>query len=156
LLSFGGRAIEQGKVTLERLRILDSKTAKPFALKSNIQPDVPFKLVSEVSPCGRTDRENSGSGTSHLFDSFIAVSYCWHSHDWQPAESCRFPEKWTAPISPRMLKAVLDLRSSKEEGTWIDQLCINQDNPDEKVRYIVWMQFIEAQELSLLYGKMWL
>lgn len=136
LLDFPEQAIEEAKATLERLRILDSKTAKHFALKSSTPATLPFKLVSEINPCDGTDCENSASSTRHSFDSFIAVSYCWHSRDWQPADSCRFPEKWTAPISPHMLKTVLDLRSTKGEGIWIDQLCIDQDNPNEKVRVI--------------------
>lgn len=139
LLDFGDQAIEDGKATLKRLQTLHPEAAKRFAVKSSTAADIPFKLLSEMNQYDGSYEEDYGPRPYHSFDSFIAVSYCWRSDDWEPAESCQLPkppEPWPLPISPRMLKAVLNFRSSKEEGIWIDQLCINQDNSSEKVRAI--------------------
>jgi hypothetical protein len=118
--------IESGKRTLERLKVAAPNVAKHFELKPTASNAIPFKLVSDIEPV--PDRQQR-------FDSFIAVSYCWHSNEWSLAESCvesESPQQRRSPISDRMLSSVLALRRSPNEGIWIDQFCIDQDNAEEK------------------------
>jgi hypothetical protein len=80
------------------------------------------------------------------FDSFIAVSYCWHAHDWELTASIRDystgTQKFRSPISQKMLTALNLLRKDDLEGVWIDQLCINQAETLEKRNAIASMDII--------------
>jgi Heterokaryon incompatibility protein (HET) len=68
------------------------------------------------------------------FDSFICLSYCWHKEDWSTTTSHGLHEEW--PITENMLCAFLAQRSTYDEGVWIDALCIDQNNPTEKMHAI--------------------
>lgn len=124
LLKFGDEGLDNGQQTLERLRTLDPETAKHFEVKSNGNKTVRFNLICE---------NKSESVSDFEFESFIAVSYCWHNEEWRPASTCTLNEgPAKAPISSQMLKAILRLRINKREGIWIDQLCIDQSDATEK------------------------
>lgn len=63
--------------------------------------------------------------------SYIALSYCWHGPDWKVAVCLGRPEMgW--PISTAMIHCLLDQRESADEGIWIDQCCIDQQDPLDK------------------------
>jgi hypothetical protein len=68
--------------------------------------------------------------------SFIALSYCWCSQDWEVVTSVRDrswkPQNYKSPISQKMLAAVNLMGKDDSEGFWIDQLCIDQTNSAEK------------------------
>jgi len=78
--------------------------------------------------------------------SFIALSYCWHSQDWEVATSIRDtscePQKYRSPIFQKMLAAVSLVRKDDSEGVWIDRLCIDQANSAEKRIAIACMDII--------------
>ncbi|RYP18873.1 hypothetical protein DL765_003661 [Monosporascus sp. GIB2] len=72
---------------------------------------------------------------------YLAVSYCWHSDAWPPegpAREVAYP--W--PISGQFAEAVLRERGHPREGVWMDQLCIHQEDEDEKRRAIAAMDII--------------
>ena len=128
--------IENGKRTLERLNEAAPNLAKCFELKPTASADIPFKLFSDIEP---------EPGRQQRFDSFIAVSYCWHSDEWSLAESCvelETPKQRRPPISGRMLSSILALRRSMNEGIWMDRFCIDQDDVEEKQRAIYNMDSI--------------
>lgn len=87
----------------------------------------------------------ASSSVNHAV-SFIAVSYCWHSQDWNVVSSIRDPDKpnsiYRSPISQKMLDAISTLRRDDSEGIWIDQLCINQTESEEKFRAIASMDIV--------------
>ncbi|KIW21593.1 hypothetical protein PV08_02173 [Exophiala spinifera] len=61
--------------------------------------------------------------------SFIAVSYCWHGDSWSTSRSLT---DIGGPLTWEMWKAISQLRHSENEGIWLDQLCINQEDEREK------------------------
>ncbi|RYP74227.1 hypothetical protein DL771_003160 [Monosporascus sp. 5C6A] len=72
---------------------------------------------------------------------YLAVSYCWHSDAWPPEGPAReIAHPW--PISGRFAEAVLRERGHLREGVWMDQLCIRQEDEDEKRRAIAAMDII--------------
>ncbi|RYO98534.1 hypothetical protein DL764_007069 [Monosporascus ibericus] len=72
---------------------------------------------------------------------YLAVSYCWHSDEWPPEGPAReVAHPW--PISGRFAEAVLRERGHPREGVWMDQLCIRQEDEDEKRRAIAAMDII--------------
>jgi Heterokaryon incompatibility protein (HET) len=62
--------------------------------------------------------------------SFLVISYCWRNPGWTPVPAARSTTSWG--LSQPMIDKILGLRESKEEGIWIDQLCIDQENEVEK------------------------
>ena len=69
--------------------------------------------------------ENPGDG------SFIALSYCWHSQDWPRHIDDTLTVSSNMPISAPLFEELLGERISCDEGIWIDQLCIDQDDTNE-------------------------
>ena len=119
---------------LAQLHSFHRSTAEKFVIRNTHEPDVPFRLLVEDSVA---DRKSS----SRTFNSFIALSYCWHSNQWARAQCLgQFPSPW--PISRRLFDALLGERISPNEGIWIDALCIDQDNAEEKQRAIAYMDMI--------------
>jgi len=115
------------KEIFSRLRRLHPTTSEAFALKESGVTKAPFRLICEAS-------SNTRKNHLHRHRSFIALSYCWHSEAWQPAEGLRVhkDDLMTWPISLTMLEMILSLRLTSSEGIWIDSLCIDQQNADEK------------------------
>jgi hypothetical protein len=60
----------------------------------------------------------------------LAVSYCWPNPGWEAVEAAQPMTKWG--ISVPMANKILELRDSKDEGVWVDRMCIDQTNDDEK------------------------
>ncbi|RYP63107.1 hypothetical protein DL769_007064 [Monosporascus sp. CRB-8-3] len=72
---------------------------------------------------------------------YLAVSYCWHNDTWPPEGPAReVAHPW--PISERFAEAVLRERGHPREGVWMDQLCIRQEDEDEKRKAIAAMDII--------------
>jgi hypothetical protein len=114
--------------TLNKLRRFDPVIAESFKMKPGPKTNIPFKLITEdpIWLQGRTA-------------SFIAVSYCWHADDWEVTQrlfSGSKSEEWSFPISPVMLQNILLLKDSVMDGIWIDQVCIDQDNEEEKANAV--------------------
>lgn len=109
---------------LPNLHRFQPEIAESFKAKSGTKTNIPFKLITE-DPTWLQGRTTF----------FVAISYCWHGEDWEVTERLLSDfdnEVWTLPISPVMLRNVLLLRNSAEDGIWIDQVCIDQKNESEK------------------------
>ena len=113
---------------LSLLQRYDPRTAGGFRIEDGVIQDVPFRLVS------------SSQAASNI-DSFIALSYCWHSDDWSTANDLEKPEE-RRPIAPSMVQGLLSQRESENKGIWIDQRCIDQDNSDEKNLAVASMDYV--------------
>ncbi|KAL8720121.1 MAG: hypothetical protein Q9225_002966 [Loekoesia sp. 1 TL-2023] len=126
----------------KRISSAAHEIAESFGFKEDVQAEAPFRLIH------RDSRLCEDVPTKPL-PSFIALSYCWHSASWDtdrdvdnlPATATNFA--W--PIAKSMVKALLLERRSSNEGIWIDQCCINQDDPQEKSRTIGFMNLIYKQ-----------
>ncbi|KAL8946679.1 MAG: hypothetical protein Q9222_006956 [Ikaeria aurantiellina] len=126
----------------ERVANITPEIAEDFGFKIEVQAEAPFRLIQPSSlsyvkaPQGR-------------LPSFIALSYCWQSAslniDRDSADSIAMGDNFTWPISRSMVKALLLERTSVDEGLWIDQCCINQQDPQEKSRAIGFMNLIYKQ-----------
>jgi heterokaryon incompatibility protein (HET) len=79
-------------------------------------------------------------------NSFIALSYCWHTSEWTLTESLKSEsEKHKHPISQKLWNAFNLMRNGDDEAVWVDQLCIDQGNSKEKHNAIA--------EMDLVYGS---
>jgi Heterokaryon incompatibility protein (HET) len=149
-------SMESTRGLMARLEQFDPSTAQHFGFKDLTLSKFPFRLLrcskkatnwlkatnwmkgivgrseSEMDRSDLTTRSISPSDQS--FDSFICLSYCWHSEDWKPVTKGRLDGGW--PINRYMLRAFLDQRLSYDEGVWIDAVCIDQNNPAEKMHAI--------------------
>lgn len=116
--------------------------AQNFGFKEDVQADAPFRLIHGNIKL-REDVLNS------RLPPFVALSYCWHDPSWgtkgDPADPVMDATNFSWPVSKSMVRALLLERLSSHEGIWIDQCCINQDDPQEKSRTIGFMNLIYAQ-----------
>ena len=125
---------------LRRLRQLDPEVSQHFRVKAKDRIKAPLRLLRECT-------EDTSYGDPQGFESYIALSYCWHSSVWRPVSGLEihndpiFPG-WHWPISRRMFRALLDMRHSTNEGIWIDAISINQADLDEKMSVIEAMNVI--------------
>jgi Heterokaryon incompatibility protein (HET) len=148
-------SMENTRALMTRLKQYDPTTAQHFAFKDLTLSKAPFRLLREPDKLtkllkaaewmkgivGLSDSEVDGSDLTKRgitpsykpFDSFICLSYCWHSEDWKPIKGT-LDNGW--PISIFMFRAFLDQRASCDEGVWIDAVCIDQNNPTEKMHAI--------------------
>lgn len=100
----------------KRLKELAPPTAQQFHLKSDPVEDLTMRLWAQrESPKMRED-------------SYLALSYCWDTQKYPPRDGVKYP----LPVSPLMFSALAAERGARTTGVWIDQLCIDQKNPDEK------------------------
>ena len=141
----------EGRRMLSTLKKIHSSTAAELTFKSYNTLQIPFKLLSE--------RTWDAQDSARSAESFIAISYCWRSGAWAPAKGCeRFNGKdrlW--PISEQMLRRIVQLRH-RNEGIWIDALCIDQDNDAEQREAIAAMDLIyrSARMVIILLEDVWL
>lgn len=99
---------------LARLARLDSNVAKQFVLKPDARESFNFRLVYDRH-VARVPQHST----------YIALSYRRKLH--VTKETVRF----TLPLDPEVFQAVWDERQSEDEGVWIDQICIDQENRSE-------------------------
>jgi hypothetical protein len=116
---------------ISRLKELNPVVAKQFQSKQDTLSLLTLRLITtQVPACGAVP-------------SFIGVSYCWHSPDWVVASAAKpIVSGWK--ISKPMVDAVMGpgFRASEEEGVWLDQLCIDQQNEVDKKIHISAMDMI--------------
>ena len=105
--------------------IRDPDVASRFDFKAAAIVNCPFRLLKRMD-LHLPQAEDPSDG------SFIALSYCWHSKDWPQHTGGTLPVSPNIPISAPLFEALLEERISCDEGIWIDQLCINQDDTNEK------------------------
>lgn len=70
------------------------------------------------------------SDPSVCVPSYLAVSYCWHNKTWNAVKAAHSVTEWG--VSLPMATKILELRDTKDEGVWVDKICIDQENKDEK------------------------
>lgn len=126
----------------KRIRSVNLEIAEDFGFKEDTLVEAPFRLI-------RPDSILGDIVPTVQLPSFIALSYCWHNPSWdshvEPANILLAGTKLAWPISIAMVKALLLERTSWDEGIWIDQCCINQDDPQEKSQTIGFMNRIYEQ-----------
>ncbi|MCJ1386202.1 hypothetical protein MMC17_009328 [Xylographa soralifera] len=124
---------------LSRLQVLSPDLAKDFKLREDSMDDIPFRLLSH--------REDPSTPEV----SYIALSYCW-ADDTATANTTGSPFTYPLPSSPLLFQALLNERSSSREGLWIDAVCINQQNTEEKYTAINAMNLVyqSARETVVL------
>lgn len=103
-----------GKQIHERLSKMVPEVAKLFVVKDDPLGDMTFRLWAQ--------RETEDSRE----DAYVALSYCWNTEP--SAKDAKYP----LPINPLMFLALAGERQWRTTGVWIDQLCIDQKNNDEK------------------------
>ncbi|KAK4184207.1 heterokaryon incompatibility protein-domain-containing protein [Podospora australis] len=137
----------QATTILTRLHDLNPDVAAHFHPKGNVLEDLALRMIcthGQHDPSLPHKNEND-------VPSFIAVSYCWHYHTWPLApHATPIVPGWE--ISVPMMQAVLDLRTLSNEGIWLDKLCINQKDTDDKTLHIASMDTIyrSARRLVIL------
>lgn len=116
---------------LPNLRKWNPEVASTISEKDSAVKGIPFKLVTKHQIWNST-----------ATNSFLAVSYCWHNDQWAvPSRFSYAPEDWSLPVSPAMLSALLCCVED-EEGIWIDQLSIDQNNLRQKAHAVANMDTI--------------
>ncbi|KAK3693166.1 heterokaryon incompatibility protein-domain-containing protein [Podospora appendiculata] len=105
--------------------IHDKEVAALFGFKATALSNAPFRLVQRIIA-------GSDPGNLQTGESFIALSYCWLSNEWKKKADASSTRQSKVPISLALFEAILAERASEGEGIWIDQLCINQTDKQEK------------------------
>ena len=142
-------ALPQTQEMLAHLREIQPSMAQMFQIKDIAISQAPLRLLCESSKQLQPD--------SSTIKSYIALSYCWHGPDWTVADCLARPEMgW--PISTDMVHALLNQRESSDEGVWIDQCCINQDDPLDKQLIIGSMNLIYkcARKVVAILEDVWI
>ncbi|KAF2812166.1 uncharacterized protein BDZ99DRAFT_518025 [Mytilinidion resinicola] len=142
---WGVRPQLSGPQLLANLQALAPGVADLFAPKSAALPDLTFRLVNEgkVKGAGAGERARDEEEQG-----YVAMSYCWRKKvrgavpmreksrpGALPFGWVRTVERFPIPTSEGMFAAVLGERGvegGRREGVWFDQVCINQDDEDEK------------------------
>jgi Heterokaryon incompatibility protein (HET) len=134
------KGVPSAEEMIKRIAELDPQIGKAFKTKSLVIESMPVRMVR---------LQNSGKSVkmeTTWIDSFIALSYCWHSPEWKLTKCLRKDPSLNVqnelPISQKMWTALSILRNSDDEAIWVDQLCISQDNPIEKYSAITGMDVI--------------
>ncbi|KAF2488431.1 hypothetical protein BU16DRAFT_601129 [Lophium mytilinum] len=146
---WGVRPQLSGSQLLANLHQLAPGVADLFAPKSAELPRLTFRLVNEGkvkgAGAGERAREEEEEG-------YVAMSYCWRKKvggasppvpmrersrpGALPFGWVRTVERFPIPTSEGMFAAVLGERKGggegRREGVWFDQVCINQDDENEK------------------------
>ncbi|KAL9044134.1 MAG: hypothetical protein Q9214_002706 [Letrouitia sp. 1 TL-2023] len=126
----------------QRFRRYFDKTAEEFNLKHEAVEDAPLRLLH------RADTLQKLKSRDFSCPSFVALSYCWRNGSWTPASHLNHLE-WNLPISPEIVRK-LDCLMQEDEGIWIDQICINQNDPAEKEAVIGIMDLIYKSAREVL------
>ena len=113
----------EAETVLRRLQELDPELGEKFELKDDVLASFKFRMICTADADAV---QNAGKSVP----SYIAVSYCWHNPSWQAVAPAQPMTEWgvSLPIATK----ILELRESKDEGVWLDRICIDQQNDDEK------------------------
>lgn len=122
---------EEADIVLRNLQAWCPETAAYFRRRtSEIILDTPFRLLCS-SPTGIP------FDGAFVIRQYLAVSYSWHNPTWSTN-----PSYGAWPVGERFAAAILAQRGHPREGVWIDQVCINQRDEEEKQRAIACMDII--------------
>ena len=119
----------RSRTNLTRMELLSPSTASQLDLKSDNIRDLRFRLYGH-------------QGVRPGVDSYIALSYRWSDLSRANRKFSGYNEDFPLPTSPTMFQAILNERQSEDEGLWVDQICINQEDEAEKAISIGMMDTI--------------
>ncbi|KAG4425043.1 hypothetical protein IFR04_001813 [Cadophora malorum] len=165
--TFLTNAVENSSKILARMKALNPKIADEFVSKDIAISGAPLRLMFTK---GAEIIENAAKEV----ESYSIISYCWHGHDfesnqWWPKyedPNNKVPRPW--PIDYAFVEDLLKPRLPNQdvppnegvpspdvptnEGIWIDQLCINQDDEEEKKLLVGAMDVIyrSARQLFII------
>lgn len=127
---------EEADLILRNLQSWSPDVAARFHRRTpDVILDTPFRLICS-SPSGVP------FDGAFAIRQYLAVSYSWHSGDWLSAQHSA-PEPGSLwPIGKRFADAILGLRGHPREGVWMDQICQEQQEGDEKQRAIACMDVV--------------
>jgi hypothetical protein len=127
---------EEANLILRNLQAWSPDVAELFHPRtSGVILDTPFRLICS-SPTGIP------FDGAFAIRQYLAISYSWHSEEWPGTPHSAPDPNGLWPIGKRFADAILGLRGHPREGVWIDQVCINQGDKDEKQRAIACMDII--------------
>ncbi|RFU28516.1 hypothetical protein B7463_g7816, partial [Scytalidium lignicola] len=108
----------KGKALLAKLEHLDPVLAAKFELKPDLIQSFIMRLIN-----GEESPERS----------YIALSYCWSpQYQHLTKGDINLASEHRIPLSGLLFQAAIAERNAANEGVWIDQLCIDQKNREEK------------------------
>ena len=154
--TFLTNAVEDSSKILARMKALNPEIADEFVSKDIAISGAPLRLMFTK---GAEIIENAAKEV----ESYSIISYCWHGHDfesnqWWPKyedPNNKVPRPW--PIDYAFVEDLLKPRLPNQdvppnEGIWIDQLCINQDDEEEKKLLVGAMDVIyrSARQLFII------
>ncbi|KAI0395711.1 hypothetical protein F5Y17DRAFT_184421 [Xylariaceae sp. FL0594] len=146
---------DEADVILRNLRAQAPQLAKHFHRRdSDLIYDVPFRLVCE-SDLGYVPFDEA-----RVIRQYLVVSYSWRFDESWPGDNMQPFAPW--PISRPFVEAILAERGVhtadpgersvhyRREGIWFDQMCIRQQDEDEKMRSLAMMDIIYKSCRKLL------
>ncbi|KAM7220118.1 hypothetical protein V8F06_004446 [Rhypophila decipiens] len=132
---------EDAAAILKRLTELNPVVAAYFKPKQDALDSLTLRMILPSGVVLSNDELN--------IPSYLIVSYCWHYPEWPLAPAAKpLADGWE--ISRPMVDAIMGLRQSPDEGVWLDKLCINQKNEEEKQRHIAAMDIIYQSSRRLI------
>lgn len=127
-IAHAAKQLENGFTLLERMKMIDPIEARNFVPKTETIASFQLRLLSR-------DTETMPNITG-----FIAISYCWHSADWQTIPQLTPTTEF--PLANEMWQFIMHQMLLGNEGVWIDQICIKQDDEVEKMSAISAMDLV--------------
>ncbi|MCJ1425625.1 hypothetical protein MMC29_003525 [Sticta canariensis] len=123
----------QAHNTLTTLKAISKETCGLLGVRQIAFDNFSFRLI-QSGPS--TPIQDDG------IESFIVLSYTWHSSAWKPHSSIVPPSQDSnCPLTPAMWSAFL-AQAQDDECFWVDQLCINQFSESEKTTAVASMDLI--------------
>ncbi|KAH7010905.1 uncharacterized protein B0I36DRAFT_389804 [Microdochium trichocladiopsis] len=146
----------EGDAICARLAELNPDVAKHFQSKQTATSRLKLRMIQprsiQAHPAAVNETTNGvpqlqeDPDRSREVDSFIVVSYCWHYPDWPlPAAASPIAPGWE--VSRPMVDEVMRLAQVSVPGdgggsVWLDKLCINQADEDDKSTHVGAMDMI--------------
>lgn len=141
------RIIHRGKQVTQQEQ---DQARPPHAHKALQNPQNDIRLLC-VLPGRHSDSivcTTSVITLAEAAEKYNALSYCWGSQDRRRPIIC---DGASFSITPNLESALKRLRSPDvARSLWVDQLCIDQDNPEEKEQQLRLMADIYRQSCKLL------
>ena len=133
---------EESARVMQNLQKWDPSVASLFTRRSLATIlDTPFRLIFPNSALQSFDE------TGLYVRQYIAVSYCWTSPEFLPDGYKKYGD-W--PISKPFVDAILEDKDHPREGIWMDQLCIDQNSTEDKMKSVAAMDVIYKSCIRLI------
>ncbi len=133
LLRISDTYISEAHRIFATLKVIDEEACAQVGVKNSAVSTFAFRLLQSEDTAHMPDLE---------INSFLALSYTWHSPTWRPHPSIApLSQVADGPLTPAMWAALL-AQVRDHESFWIDQLCINQSSESEKIAAIGSMDLV--------------